>query len=116
METAIQSNKHIIAIGGRDYTVMMGLIGINGFTIEENQPALFEKRFQEIIIENNAGLILVSEQYIVRFRAFFKRQKYNHFPIIMEVPDLQEPVNDSYFRRIIQSFLGLSYKQSGEVE
>ena len=55
------------------------------------------------------GIIIINEQYLIRYREYFKEIKAQRLPIIVEIPNIEGALSQQYFESFIKTLLGLDY-------
>ena len=87
---------------------MLGLLGIQGFEIKTQNQKEFQAQFEEILQDEDIGVIMLNEKLLIRFQDYFKRVKILKRPMIVEIPDMKGPFEDNYFQDLIKKFIALS--------
>ena len=101
----------IICVSDEDTNILFRLIGIRGYEISSNNPTIFQEEFDQIVKDKEIGLVLLNEKYFMRQRNYFKQLKLQKTPIIIEIPDMKAPLKETYFRHLIEQYLGLTLKE-----
>jgi vacuolar-type H+-ATPase subunit F/Vma7 len=99
----------IISVSDPDTNIMFELMGIDSYALDEEDLDLFKREFEKILHIPDLGVILLNEQYLVRFQAYFKEIKLNRLPIIVEIPNIRSTLNQDYYENFIQKMLNLDF-------
>jgi vacuolar-type H+-ATPase subunit F/Vma7 len=97
----------IMCVGDNDMCTMFQLLGIEGKNIDSNNSDTFKTEFNELLKDINLGLIIISEKYLIRYPDYFKVVKLRKTPIIVDIPDLKNPLETSYFEAFMKKHLNL---------
>jgi vacuolar-type H+-ATPase subunit F/Vma7 len=100
---------NIIAVADEDTNILFQLLGIESFLIKSQDIAEFKKEFDQIIKIPNVGIIIINEQFLIRYRDYFKEIKTQKLPIIVEIPNIEGALSQQYFESFIKTLLGLEY-------
>ncbi|WP_371806867.1 V-type ATP synthase subunit F [Candidatus Lokiarchaeum ossiferum] len=100
-----------MCVSDDDTNILFRLIGIKSFEISSNNSEIFQEEFDKILEDQDIGLVLLNEKYLMRQRDYFRRLKLRKYPIIIEIPDMKAPLKESYFRHLIEKYLGLTLKE-----
>ncbi|MHA1585104.1 MAG: V-type ATP synthase subunit F [Promethearchaeota archaeon] len=100
----------IVCVSDEETNILFGLIGIQGLTIKADNLTTFKQKFEEILEDQEIGVIILSETYLLRYWDYFKVIKLRKSPLIIEVPDMKAPLEEKYFRQLIEHNLGLRMK------
>jgi vacuolar-type H+-ATPase subunit F/Vma7 len=103
----------IVAVSDEDTNSLFQLIGIDAITINTSSAAEFKTEFNKILEKPDVGLIIVNDQYFVRYADYFKELKYRNTPLIVEVPGLHGTLNPDYFESVVKKMLGLEVLTKG---
>ncbi len=101
----------IICVSDEDTNILFRLIGIKGYEISSNNPAIFQEEFDKILEDKDIGLVLLNEKYLMRQHDYFKVLKLQKTPIVVEIPDMKAPLKESYFRHLVERYLGLTLQE-----
>ncbi len=102
-----EKKMKIVSVGDEHLNLMFGLIGITGIQITTDDEDEVKEQFNEILRDKDIGLIIMSEKFLIRFKDYFKTLKARKTPIIIEVPDIKDPLEFDYFQQFIQKYIGL---------
>ena len=100
----------IICVSDEETNILFGLIGIQGYSIKADTLDVFKQKFEEILEDQEIGVIILSETYLLRYWDYLKIIKLRKRPLIIEVPDMKAPLQEDYFRQLIEHNLGLRMK------
>ncbi len=97
----------IVSVAQEDTNIMLGLLGVQGYVISSQEPQIFQEEFDKILQDEEIGIILINEKYLLRHKSYFKKKKNQKLPIIVEIPDIKAPLNEDYFQELIEKFIGI---------
>ncbi len=98
----------IVAVTDEHMNLMFQLVGVETLTIKDPDPEVFEEKFEELFEQEDLGIIIITEQLLMRHRDFLKEFKMKDKPIIVEVPKLIGPLKEEYFENFIKKYIGLA--------
>jgi vacuolar-type H+-ATPase subunit F/Vma7 len=98
----------IISVADDETNVMFGLLGIQGFEIKAQNPKEFQTQFDQILQDEDIGVILLNEKYLIQYQNYFRKIKIQKSPLIVEIPDMKASFKDNYFQNLIEKFIGLA--------
>lgn len=100
---------NIIAVADEDTNILFQLLGIESILIKTQEFAAFKQEFDRILKIPNVGIIIINEQFLIRYRDYFREIKARKLPIIVEVPNIEGELSQQYFESFIKALLGLEY-------
>ena len=98
----------IICVADEDTNIMFGLLGIEGYSLPENDLNQFVKEFDTLLQNDEIELIFMPEKFLIRYKKYFQQIKVQHHPIIVEIPDIKAPLAGEYFNQYIKQLVGLT--------
>ena len=99
---------NIICAADEDTNLMFGLLGIEGYVLPENDPDEFMEEFDELLKNQEIDFIIMPEKYLIRHKSYFQQIKIQKRPIIVEIPDIKNPLTAEYFNHHIKQLIGLA--------
>ena len=97
----------IVSIADEHTNLMFNLIGIETIDIDAKDSDLYLEKMKELIDDEDIGMIIITEQDLLRHKDYFKTVKMRSNPVIIEVPKLIGPLKEDYFENFIEEFIGL---------
>lgn len=99
----------IVSVSDIDTNIMFQLMGIESYILNEDNFDSFKKDFEKILQIPDLGVILLNEQYLVRYQSYFKEIKMKRLPLIVEIPNIQGSLSQDYYENFIQKMLNLDF-------
>ena len=99
----------IVSVSDNDTNMMFQLMGIESYLINEDDFESFKRDFEKILQIPDLGIILLNEQYLVRYQAYIREIKLKRLPIIVEVPNIRGTLSQSYYESFMQKMLNLDF-------
>jgi len=100
----------IRVVADENTNILFQLMGFKTLLIDDRQPDEFEKRFNKLLENDQIGVIIMSDKYLLRHRDYFRKIKVRKYPIVVEIPDLASPMQYEYFEEFLTTYLGLTYE------
>jgi vacuolar-type H+-ATPase subunit F/Vma7 len=104
----------IISIAEEETNLMFHLLGIEGFIIRALRPKQFQQEYERIMEDKDIGLVLLDEKHLQHNQDYFKKKKLQTYPVIVEIPDMQAPLNAAQFQSLFEKTLGFVGTEYGE--
>ncbi len=101
----------IISIADEHTNLMFNLIGIETINIDAKDTDAYIDKFDELLEKEEIGMIIITEQDLLRHKDYFKQVKMRQSPVVIEVPKLIGPLKEDYFETFIEDFIGLTMQQ-----
>ena len=99
----------IICVADEDTNLMFQLMGIESRYIDPNDDNIFLEEFSKLLKDKEIGLIITKEQYVITHKKFFKTIKSERLPLIVEIPDILNPLAEDYFENFIKKYLEIPF-------
>ena len=84
---------------------MFGLLGIEGHIIPDEDPEKIKQEFEILLQDKDIGVVLMKEKYLLANPKYFKNLKTQHLPLIIELPDILNPILENDFEDYIKKIL-----------
>lgn len=95
----------ILCVADEDTNIMFGLLGIESRVIQDDNPEKLQQEFDQILQDKDIGVILMKEKYLLANPKYFKNLKTQHLPLIIELPDILNPLLENDFEDYIKKIL-----------
>jgi vacuolar-type H+-ATPase subunit F/Vma7 len=96
-----------VCLSDEDTVNLFRLVGIEGVVLKSEDPEQFKEQMENFLKEPLIGLVIISERFLLRNSAFINQIKTLKYPIVVEVPDISNPITDNYFEETIKKNIGM---------
>lgn len=104
----------IVLFGDEESAIMFHLLGIQAVIHEDPDDPDFETKFDEILEDPDVGIIMITEQILIRHKDYILPIKMERrSPIIVEIPEMITKFREDYVNEIVKKYIGISIKQEG---
>lgn len=103
----------IIAVVDEDANLLFQMLGIDTVMINADNLDSFRSEFDKLLQIHDLGVIIMNEQYLIRFKEYFRDIKSRKFPLIVEVPNFSKTLSQEYFETFIRNMLNLEFLPKG---
>ncbi len=103
--------KKVICLSDHETKVLFNLLGIDALVIEQNDDKTFVDYMNNILLNEEIGLVIINERMFIRNKQFILKIKTERrFPIIIEIPDLFGSMKKEYMIEMINEIIGVEGK------
>lgn len=98
----------VVCLSDEDTVNLFRLIGVEGIILKSEESESFKEQMDELLKNPEIGVIIISERFLLRNTAYLKQIKILKFPVVVELPDIANPITEEYFEEIIKKNIGIS--------
>lgn len=106
----------IIAIIDEDANILFQLMGIETMILQADDLPSFRRDFDPLLQKPEIGIIIINEQYLIRFKEYFREIKTRKYPLIVEVPNFEKVLSQNYYENFIRNLLNLDFLAQTEAQ